>query len=186
MAYEAKDYSALLGSKHFDEGLLSTHFKLYQGYVANTNTLIEKVRGEVDAQAKVELQRRMGWEFNGMRLHELYFDQLALESTALGDGDLKSKIEAQFGSLEAWKEDFMRVATSRGIGWTVLFYDEVADKLYNVWIEEHDGGLLATGKILLIMDVFEHAFIKQFGTDRIAYSNAFFDSLNWDVVASRL
>src|SRR5512139_4012951 len=105
MPYTAKDYSSLIGLKGFSETLLKNHFTLYQGYVTNTNKVADTLalmlkEGKTGTPEFAELKRRFGWEFNGMRLHELYFANLG------GDGDMakapklmKTKAE-QFGAVE--------------------------------------------------------------------------------------
>lgn len=81
MTYGIQDYSKLLGIKGFSDNLLNNHFTLYQGYVKNLNRLIETIAtlskgGKSDTPEYAELQRRFGFEWNGMRLHEYYFDNL--------------------------------------------------------------------------------------------------------------
>lgn len=191
MEYKATDFSHLLQMEPFSNDLIETHLKLYEGYVTNTNKLTGKIQemartDETRTPEFGELHRRMGWEFNGMRLHEYYFGNLTADQTELEDGsDLAEKINADFGSFNEWKDRFLSVGTIRGIGWAALYHDPVADVLCNVWIDEHDTGQLAGCVPILLMDVFEHAFIKDFGTDRDAYMKAFFDCVNWNVAMDR-
>lgn len=185
MTYQAKDYSHLLGTPGFSDDLLQTHFKLYQGYVTHTNKNTDLLRGDLDAYAKAEVRRRLGWEFNGMRLHELYFGGMTNGGKELAGGGLKDAITRDFGSFDAWKADFTATGAARGIGWVALTYDAEAGRLLNTWINEHDVGFLAGTRPILLMDVFEHAFIKDYGTDKASYMKAYFDAVDWSVAAKR-
>lgn len=189
--YQAQDYSRLLGMEGLSDQLLNNHFTLYQGYVKNTNTLLEKLDSmlkadQVTSPEYAELSRRFGWEFNGMRLHEYYFENISkTPATHDASSALMQKMVAEFGSHEMWEKDFRAVGAMRGIGWTVLYYDPQGDKLLNVWINEHDVGHLAGCVPLLVMDVFEHAFMIDYGLKRADYIAAFFNAIDWAVVEKR-
>ena len=190
--YEAKNFDQLLGHVNgLSDEVLKLHFTLYQGYVKNTNLLLEKIQNlNVDGKAPTPefsgLKRMLGWEFDGMLLHELYFGNLGGNKEALKQDDpLMRQIVADFGSYDAWKNDFISTGAMRGIGWVILYRDPKMGRLVNTWINEHDVGHLAGGAPLLIMDVFEHAYITQFGLDRAEYIKVFFNNINWDVVSRR-
>jgi len=183
--YEVKNFEKILGTPGFSDNLLSNHFKLYQGYVTNTNKLIELLKN-TSGPEYAELKRRFGWEFNGMRLHELYFGNLSKEPKTLDtNSDFTKKIAEDFGSFENWEKDFKTIASIRGIGWVILYYDPIAKKLFNVWINEHDIGHLSGAIPLLIMDVFEHAFITDYGLKKADYIEAFFKAIDWEMVIKR-
>ncbi|MEE9399302.1 MAG: Fe-Mn family superoxide dismutase [Dehalococcoidales bacterium] len=187
MTYQAKTYTYLIGIEGFSETLLKNHFTLYQGYVTNTNKLNELVNSQgKDATNPeyAELKRRFGFEFNGMRLHEYYFENLIcpVERPA----SLDKKLADAFGSYEAWEEDFKATGKLRGIGWAILYQDNVTGWLFNQWINEHEVGHLAGGKPILVMDVFEHAFMTDYGLKRADYIESFFKNINWEVVEKRL
>jgi superoxide dismutase, Fe-Mn family len=191
MAYQAKDYSNLIGMSGFSETLLKNHFTLYQGYVTNTNKLGDVLvlllkEAKTATPEFAELKRRMGWEFNGMRLHELYFENLGGKTAVDKAGKFAKKAGEAFGSYEAWEMDFRAVGAMRGIGWVVLYQDNVTGALFNQWINEHDGGHLAGCTPVLIMDVFEHAFMIDYGLKRADYIAAFFKNINWDAVEKRI
>ena len=191
MAYEAKDYTKLIGMEGFSETLLKNHFTLYQGYVTNTNKLMDMLasmlkEGKVGTPEYAELKRRMGWEFNGMRLHEYYFDNLGGKAALDKSGKLAKKLAENFGGYEDWERDFRGTGAVRGIGWVILYKDNVSGKLFNQWINEHDVGHPAGCAPILVMDVFEHAFITDYGLKRADYIEAFFRNINWAVVESRL
>jgi len=185
--YKVNNYSHLIGLEGFSEQLLKNHFSLYEGYVNNTNKLLElldqKEPGTIEYS---ELQRRFGWEWNGIRLHELYFENLTKESNDPDEtSSLGKKITKIYGSYENWKKNFISVGSMRGIGWVILYHDPIANELFNVWVNEHDSGHLASCKPLLIMDVFEHAFMLDYGTKRADYINAFFKTIKWEEIQKR-
>lgn len=190
MSYEAKDYSSLIGVEGLSETILRNHFTLYQGYVANTNKLLEsldKMLKELNTGTPeyAELKRRLGWEFNGMRLHELYFENMG------GDGDiskfaaLSGEIARSFGSYEMWEKDFRATGTMRGIGWVILYKDMTNGRLMNFWINEHDVAHPSGCVPLLVMDVFEHAYMIDYGLKRADYIDVFMKNINWSFIDSR-
>jgi len=191
MAYEAKDYSSLIGMNGFSETLLKNHFTLYQGYVTNINKLLDLLslmlkEGKVGTPEYAELKRRAGFEFNGMRLHEYYFENLGGKKALERSGKLERKLAEDFGSYEDWERDFKATGTMRGIGWAILYQDNLTGRLINQWINEHETGHLAGCHPILVMDVFEHAFITDYGLKRADYIEVFFSNLNWEVVEGRL
>jgi len=188
MNYEAKNFDHLLGTPGFSDALLKNHFTLYQGYVTNTNKLLEEFKKmEPGTPQFAELRRRFGWEWNGMRLHELYFGNMKNGGTPLTeDGELSKVFTYLWGSFDGWKKDFIATGAMRGIGWAILAYDPVKKMMFNTWVNEHDTGHLAGGVPLLIMDVFEHAFMLDYGVKRADYIEAFFKAIDWDVVETRL
>ena len=191
MTYSAKDYSNLIGMEGFSETLLKNHFTLYQGYVTNTNKLMDSLaamlkEGKVSTPEYSELKRRMGFEFNGMRLHEYYFDNLGGKAPLDKSGNLAKKLADAFGSYDAWEQDFRATGAMRGIGWAILYQDSVTGGLFNQWINEHEVGHFAGCIPVLVMDVFEHAFITDYGLKRADYIEAFFKNINWGVVEGRL
>lgn len=188
--YQAKDYSHLLGTPGFSNQLLENHFKLYQGYVTNTNKVLEKLQalslsGDMGPEY-AEMKRRLGWEFGGMRLHELYFSNLTNGGKSFDDARaLAKKIQEQYGSFDTWQKEFLGTGALRGIGWVVMVYDAEGDTLLTTWVNEHDLGHLVTTTPLLVMDVFEHAFVLDYGMNRAEYIATFMKNLDWSVVASR-
>jgi len=191
MSYIAKDFSRLIGMEGFSETLLKNHFTLYQGYVTNTNRLVDTLdqmvkEGKTGAPEFSELKRRLGWEFNGMRLHEYYFENLGGQGGLDKTGKLFKKITEEFGSYDAWEKEFKSVGAMRGIGWAILYQDNLTKKLINFWINEHDVGHPAGCFPILILDVFEHAFMIDYGLKRADYIEAFFKNINWKEVEKRL
>ncbi len=191
MIYQAKNFENLIGTPGFSEQLLKNHFTLYQGYVTNTNKLYEALsqmvkEGKAGTPEFAELKRRFGWEFNGMRLHEYYFENMTKNKKEIDKGGkFYKKIQEDFGSFEDWQKEFKSTGAMRGIGWTVLYFEPVAGRMFNTWINEHDVGHLSGCSIILIMDVFEHAFMIDYGLKRADYIEAFFNAIDWDVVQRR-
>ncbi|PIR04086.1 MAG: superoxide dismutase [Candidatus Magasanikbacteria bacterium CG11_big_fil_rev_8_21_14_0_20_39_34] len=188
--YQAKDFSSLLGTDGFSDNQLNTHFKLYEGYVANTNKVMEKLhtlQTVADFGPEyAEMKRRFGWEFGGMRLHEYYFENMTSQKKEFDKGSaLAKKLEETFGSLDNAKRDFISTGSLRGIGWAVMTYDKRSDKIFHVWVNEHDLGHLVGTEPLLIMDVFEHAFVFDYGMKRAEYIEAFMNAVNWEEVNKR-
>ncbi len=196
--YEEQKFN-LVNLKGLSERQVTEHIKLYGGYVKNTNILTDKIAeykidSEKNALALSELTRRFGFEWNGMRLHELYFDCLdgagqtegSTPDATVGAG-LKTMIEAQYGSFDNWLHEFKSVGLMRGIGWVILYYDPIVKRLQNVWITDHEVGHLASLPIILAMDVWEHAYLLDYlPSQRKDYIEAFFQNLNWRKLNERL
>lgn len=185
--YTAKNFEHLLGLPGFSDQMLKNHFTLYEGYVKNTNTLVELLNTkEIGTPEYAELQRRFGWEWNGMRLHELYFGNMKKEGSELKEGVLTEKIQKFFGSVDMWKKNFIGIGSMRGIGWVILYHDPIEDKLFNAWINEHDTGHLSGCRPLLVMDVFEHAYMLDYELKKADYIEMFWKSIDWDSVEKRM
>ncbi|MEK7606698.1 MAG: Fe-Mn family superoxide dismutase [Patescibacteria group bacterium] len=189
--HEAKNFDHLLGMQGMSEQMLKNHFTLYQGYVKNTNLLMENlfalVGGDKAAGPEfAEQKRRMGWEFNGMRLHEYYFENLTKEKSEMDrSGVLAGAMEKDFGSVDTWRKDFQATGSMRGIGWAITYFDPQSGRLMNTWVNEHDVGHIAGAAPILVMDVFEHAFMLDYGLNRADYIAAFFNALDWNAAEKR-
>ena len=191
MAYTASDYSYLLGMSGFSDALLKNHIALYQGYVNHTNKELEtfarlEQEGRTDTLEFQETRRHFGWEFNGMRLHEYYFDNLRGTGDSDMAPDLKRMIESQFGSWSAWEKDFRATGDVRSVGWAILYQDNVTGRLFNFWITEHDKGHPAGCTPIVVMDCWEHAYMLDYGIKRAGYIDAFFRNLNWEKAQARV
>lgn len=186
-AYKAKDFSRLVGTRGFSEAMLTTHFELYESYVTHTNEALDLLRGgTLDDLAAGEVRRRLVWEFNGMRLHELYFGNMAPDGRdPAANAPLQQALAAEHGSIGSWWTRFAKVGATRGSGWAVLCHDPAADRLLHVWVNEHDKGLLATCTPLLVLDLFEHAYLRDYGTERGPYLEAFRTAIDWTACEER-
>jgi Fe-Mn family superoxide dismutase len=195
-SYKAKQFN-LSGLNGISDQTLEMHFKLYEGYVTNTNVLNEKITdflkdGKVDHEempAYSELTRRLGFEYNGMVLHEYYFGNL--KAQAAGEPDRASSFfkaaESSFSSYDIWKADFVSIGKMRGVGWAICYEDPTNGRLSNHWITLHEIGNVAGFNPVLVMDVWEHAFLLDYKpAERPKYIEAFFSNINWDTVEERL
>jgi Fe-Mn family superoxide dismutase len=188
--YSTKDFSRLIGTPGFSDGLLRQHFELYAGYVKNANGLLDELESASPAKpptpAWSELRRRFGWEWNGMRLHEIYFGNLTKNAHVLErEAALAQRLAKDFGSRENWEKEFRATGSLRGIGWAALVWDTGARRLFNIWIEQHDGGLFAGSPIVVLMDAFEHAYMSDYGTKRADYIDAFVAAIDWEEASRR-
>lgn len=172
------------------EKQLEIHLKLYEGYVKHVNLITEKVTelgGDADSNSYIinELRRRLGFEWDGMRLHEYYFHSLENGSRALDmTSVLGKKIEVQYGSFENWQNECIKVCGTRGIGWTILYYDSSTDSLIMKWVDEHSLGHLAGLQIVLVVDVWEHAFMVDYTpAQKLDYVRSYLGNINWQIVA---
>lgn len=194
--YKAKQFN-LSGLKGISDQTLEMHFKLYEGYVKETNNLQERIAeflkdGKVDQEEMPlysELKRRLGFEFNGMVLHEYYFENLKKngETDPAGNSAFYKAAESSFGSYEIWKADFVGVGKMRGVGWAICFEQPNTGRLSNHWISLHQSGEVAGFNPVLVMDVWEHAFLLDYKpADRPKYIEAFFSNMDWSSVEGRL
>lgn len=189
--YQEKKFS-LPALEGISKELVDAHLGLYGGYVKNTNalsTLLEDLRKDTaqHTTAIAEAVRRFAFEWDGMRMHELYFDQWEHGAKELADNDpLHKALTKQFGSFAAWEQQFRSVGMMRGVGWAVLYYDPAQEAFINVWVDEHMQGHLVSLPAICVLDVWEHAYLAQFGTGgRSVYIDAFFKNLNWSVMSER-
>lgn len=179
--------------KGISEKNIKEHLKLYKGYVNNTNLIFNKLaelKNDPEKNAFIlgELQRRLGFEFDGMRNHEYFFKSLSDGPIEIDKkGELFKKIEKEWGSYENFLSHFKFVATTRGIGWTILYYDKMSDKLIISWVDEHHLGQLTGLSPVLCLDMWEHAYVYDYPTsEKKKYIESFFENLNWENIEENL
>lgn len=176
-----------ISQKNIDE-----HLKLYAGYVKHTNLILEELKQAeaegAEAYKLAEIRRRFAFEFDGMRNHERFFTQLEGGAQSLDlDSPLGQKIEAQYGSFDAFLDDFKKTALVRGVGWVILYYDKERDLLVNHWVDEQHLGHLTGLTPVLTLDLWEHAYVGDYwSSGKGQYIDDFLANLNWGVVAGRL
>ncbi|HKG99505.1 MAG TPA: superoxide dismutase [Bradyrhizobium sp.] len=194
--YYAKRFN-LSGLNGISDRTLEVHFKLYEGYVKGTNDLKQRIAdiladGVVDQDempAYSELTRRLGFEYNGMVLHEYYFGNMKKDGS--GDSErssdfYKATIDS-FGSYEVWKADFVGVGKMRGVGWAICCQNPANGALSNHWVSLHEVGNVAGFHPILVMDVWEHAYLLDYKpADRPKYIEAFFSNIDWGAVEGRI
>lgn len=194
--YKEQKFDHLKGLEGISDKQIEEHLALYAGYVKQVNALNEelaKLRGEGKASGKnpefAELTRRLGFEYGGMILHEYYFSNLrsAAEPEPKSGSALATAFGEFFGSVADWRADFQAIGEMRGVGWVILFEDPVTDRLSNHWVTLHQEGIPAGFKPLLVMDVWEHAFMRDYkATEKAKYVEAFFRNIDWVTVERRL
>ncbi|HWP59438.1 MAG TPA: superoxide dismutase [Candidatus Acidoferrales bacterium] len=188
-AYKPKEFK-LSGLQGISDETLEIHFKLYEGYVKNTNLLTDQLLEMVHQRkaltsnpAYSEIKRHLGFEYGGMVLHEYYFGNLAPKGAGSPAKELIAALDQSFGNFESWRTDFTAVGNMRGVGWAVLYHDPVTERLSNHWIELHQQGVPSGFKPLLVMDVWEHAYLRDYKpSEKAKYIDAFFANVNWDAV----
>ena len=195
-AYKEQSFDHLHGLAGISDEQIAEHLKLYAGYVKQVNALnqqLAEMLGHGKASGKdpefAELTRRLGFEYNGMILHEYYFSNLkpAAEPAPAANSALAQALTEAFGGADAWRTDFQAIGDMRGIGWVILFQDPATDRLTNHWISLHQDGVPAGFKPLLVMDVWEHAFMRDYkATEKAKYVEAFFRNVDWQAVQRRL
>ncbi|MEK7669296.1 MAG: Fe-Mn family superoxide dismutase [Patescibacteria group bacterium] len=175
--------------KGISEKNIEEHLKLYAGYVKNANLVLEKIEEmsanlEANVYIIAETQRRFGFEYNGMRNHEVYFESLSGGTKNLDDASgLKKVITEEFGSFDKWLSYFKSLATTRGIGWAMLYWDKKDKRLLNTWIDEQHIGQLQNCSPILALDMWEHAFVADYQpSGKKQYIEDFFENLNWQVI----
>lgn len=193
-SYKAKTFN-LSGLTGISDKTLEMHFKLYEGYVTNTNLLTEKINeiladGQVDKEempAYSELTRRLGFEYNGMVLHEHYFGNMKQNGGGDPSAGFRGAVERSFPSFDIWRTDFVSVGKMRGVGWAICYLDPANGRVSNHWIELHQNGNVAGFVPLLVMDVWEHAYLLDYKpADRPKYIDAFLANVDWAAVEGRL
>jgi Fe-Mn family superoxide dismutase len=172
---------------------IEEHLKLYAGYVTHSNLVLEKIT-ELSANAEANmpllsgLQKRFGFEYNGMRNHEVYFNSLSGTASPISENsELRKMIIEEWGSFEKWLELFKSIATTRGVGWAMLYFDRKENRLMNAWVDEQHLGQLQDCTLILALDMWEHSFVYDFQpSGKKQYIEVFFENLNWEVIENNL
>ncbi len=171
---------------------IEEHLKLYAGYVKHANLILEKIQ-ELSADVAVnaymigELRRRFGFEFNGIRNHEYYFEQLTGTQRELDpESALGKKIVETWGSIDTCYEQFKTLCMTRGIGWAILYYDPMTDRLLHAWIDEQHLGQLIGLNVIFALDMWEHSYLIDYVPgDKKKYVEACIKASNFDVIEKR-
>ncbi len=179
--------------KGISEKTVADHLKLYEGYVKNTNLILQKIEelskdSEKNAYELAEVQRRFGFEYDGMRNHEIYFEALSGGAKAISEeGVLYKSIVSTWGSFDAWLARFKAIAMSRGIGWAILYLDKKENLLLNAYVEDHQMGQLSGCAPIVCLDMWEHAYIADYAPGgKKDYVEDFFANLNWSSAEKNL
>jgi Fe-Mn family superoxide dismutase len=192
--YKQKEFN-LSGLNGISDKTLEVHFGLYGGYVKNTNLLNEQLvtmlhDGKAATPAYAEITRRLGFEYNGMVLHEWYFGNMTSAgggADVAGSSALGKAMGESFGSIDVWRQDFTAIGSMRGVGWAVTYLDPATGRLSNHWITLHEDGNIAGFRPIVVMDVWEHAFLLDYKpAERPKYIEAFLSNLDLAVAEKRL
>jgi superoxide dismutase, Fe-Mn family len=187
--FEAKKFE-IPELKGISQKNIEEHIKLYEGYVKHANLILSMIEmyGKVDDEggkySVSEVTRRFSFEFNGMRNHEYYFASFVGGAKEIdSSGALYAAITEEFGSFDAWLARFKAIATTRGVGWAMLYWDPVSERLVNAWIDEQHLGQLNGCKVILALDMWEHSFVYDYQpSGKKQYIEDFFANLNWSVI----
>ena len=192
MTYTVQEQLKPTGLSGISQDQIDQHWKLYEGYVGQANKLKDELDalrkdGNGDSALYADRRRRFGFEFCGMVLHEYYFGNLTSGDSSDNAAAFKKAVTEKWGSFEAWQEDFVNTGKTRSIGWAICAMDPLTGDINNHFIQLHEEGNIPGYHPILVMDVWEHAFmVDHAASGRGDYINAFFDNVNWNVVESRL
>ncbi len=192
MMYSPRTF-AIPELKGISQKQIDVHLALYEGYIKHANLIMDKIEelrsqdAEGNAYLMAELRRRFNFEFDGMRMHEYYFEQLE-------NGSLRPQAESplmdaavdRYGSWDNFIAHIKEVCGTRGVGWTIVYYDPAARKLHTAWITDQEVGQLAGLPIILAIDMWEHAFMVDYmPAEKKNYVEAFLENVNWEVIEKR-
>ena len=186
--YEQKEFN-LPTIEGLSEKQIDVHLKLYAGYVKHANLIREQIANLKESGASQyvidELRRRYAFEFDGMRLHEYYFEQLE-GGAQKASGNFENKVSETYGSFDAFVEHIKEVAGSRGIGWIIVSHDDKENQIHTTFVADHELGHLAGTNILCAIDMWEHAFMVDYvPAEKGAYLDVILQNMNWEVVGTR-
>ena len=173
-----------------EKQLSEHHDVLYAGYVKKYNEIAEKI-GSVDlATANAtyselrELFMEKSFALNGVKLHEAYFENITDKPTEC-DGKIREMIEKHWGSVEKWAEEFKALGLAAR-GWVVLVFDYHLGSLENYIYDAHNQGGITDTELVLVMDVYEHAYFVDYATARKDYIESFMKVIDWNFVNSKV
>jgi Fe-Mn family superoxide dismutase len=192
MTYTARTFD-LPELKGLSKEQITLHLSLYEGYVKHTNLIMEKIAAlkEADAAGNAylinELRRRLGFEFDGMRMHEYYFEQFEDGAKAAEEGSgFSAAAKEKYGDWDSFIAHVKEVAGTRGIGWVVVYHDARGNTLHTAWIDDHQLGQLAGLPVILALDLWEHAYMVDYAPkDKNLYVEAFLENVNWSIIEKR-
>ena len=159
-----------------------THHQSYVNGLNSAESTLQENRSNGDFGSSGAAMRSVTHNGCGHYLHTLFWNNMSPDGGGEPDGDLRERIEADFGSYEGWKGEFEAAAKAAG-GWALLVYDPVADQLRNLVVDKHDQGALWGSHPILALDVWEHSYYYDYGPDRGSFIDGFFEVVDWDNVA---
>lgn len=192
MTYTAQTFT-LPELKGLSKKQIDVHLALYEGYVKHVNLIVDTIArlksedAEKNAYAINELRRRLGFEFDGMRMHEYYFEQLEGGAQPMSETSaLAQSATEKYGSVEGLLAHIKEVVGTRGIGWVVVYKDAKVNTLHTAFVNDHELGQLSGLPIILAVDLWEHAFMVDYvPAEKKNYVDAFLENVNWSVAEKR-
>jgi Fe-Mn family superoxide dismutase len=171
---------------------LELHLDLYRGYVKAVNELLAEDKptsGRMPASViSARSSARFAFEWNGMTMHESFFETLAGSHDAPLpiDGCIAAAAKRSYGGLEQWQADCLQLAETRGVGWVVCSYDPRSERLFDHWVDLHHFNHTLGTVPVLVLDLWEHAWISDFKpSERADYFQSLWGQINWAVVEAR-
>jgi Fe-Mn family superoxide dismutase len=190
MEFTAKTFS-IPELKGISAKSVEEHLKLYAGYVKHANLILKEVIRDAktpeESYMMAETFRRFGFEYGGIRNHEVYFGSLEGGACAPNpESALAKRIAEMCGSVDVWIAGIKKVAMMRGPGWTMLGYDAMTDTLMHYWVDEQQLGHLPGMTPVLALDLWEHSYVPDYNASgKAQYIEDFFANLNWKFVEDR-
>lgn len=194
MAFEIRSFN-LRNVRGLSQAALNLHLDLYHGYVEQVNALLEVLQPPdptsraAPALTREAAVRRFPFEYNGMVLHELFFEQLTGTNgrPPHEHGPLGQAVGHAFGGFDGWRKDIEKLAATRGVGWVVTMREKSGGTVCNTWIDEHQWGVTVGTDVVFVLDVWEHAYLLDFSPkQRSEYMQAVLDNVDWSVVEARM
>jgi Fe-Mn family superoxide dismutase len=186
------DYKALAPAMS-EEQLTLHHTKHHNAYVTGANALLQKFDAARKENADLDMKaalKEFSFHVGGFRLHNLFWGNLAPAGKGGGGtpkGELAQALDAEFGKFDRFKKEFTQAAASvEGSGWAALSYCRMTGRPIILQIEKHNVNVVPGFTILMVLDVWEHAYYIDYKNDRPKFVEAFWNIVNWDEVNKRL
>jgi superoxide dismutase, Fe-Mn family len=189
VTYEVRAFD-LSGVQGLSKKAIDLHLGLYKTYVEQLNKLLEPSPQPPSGPASLALDgynRRFAYEFNGVALHELFFEQLAGKRRQVrSDGDFVEALHEGYGDISGWRASVEALAKTRGVGWVLTLRERGQERLRNCWIDLHHLNMPAKCDVVFALDLWEHAFVIDFTpAQRTDYVKIILDNVDWEVVEQR-
>jgi len=175
-----------------EDQLTLHHQKHHQAYVTGANAILEKLDKARKENADLDMKallKELSFHLGGYRLHNLFWENMAPAGVGGGGipkGELSDAINAEFGTFERFKKEFTQAASSvEGSGWAMLTYCMNTRRLMMMQIEKHNVNIVPGFRILMVLDLWEHAYYLDYKNDRAKFIDAFWHLVNWDTVDAR-
>jgi Fe-Mn family superoxide dismutase len=189
LAYGYKDLEP-----HISEQQLTIHHqKHHNAYVTGANNILQKLDKARKENADIDVKstlKELSFNIGGHLLHSLFWGNLAPPNKGGGGkptGTLSEYIDKEFGSFDRFKKEFSQAATSvEGSGWAALTLCRQTNRLIIMQIEKHNVNVYPMFRIVMVLDVFEHAYYIDYKNDRAKFVEAFWNIVNWNEVSERL